>query len=309
MSETPAESVSPFTDPKTGALNTDCACLACGYNLRGLDASGRCPECSGSVAEALGALRALTSPTEWVAAVHAGLTFVRDGMQALTSGIIAALLLAAGSVTVDPGVVAACCGFTLIPVAIVATPIGMIVTLYGVAVVTRRPPDAVITPRAESLRRRARRLRTAFFVGIGVLIVAAALLPSIVLAFALAAEVACLYLWSLDYVRFVGALMDTWDRQVATTAAQGFAVLFGVALASCVLLGMFASVLASPAAPLPTYLFAGAAVTTLVATVASALHVLRLHRALRRELESVLRRGEMDAADSPERENEANRRD
>jgi hypothetical protein len=63
----PAQPVAPV-----GPILQDVACRKCGYNLRGLDANGRCPECGTAVGYSLqGDLLRFCDPT-WVDTLHRG---------------------------------------------------------------------------------------------------------------------------------------------------------------------------------------------------------------------------------------------
>lgn len=48
------ESPTVLPTPATTMLATDTACVQCGYNLRGLDPAGNCPECGLAIAKSIG---------------------------------------------------------------------------------------------------------------------------------------------------------------------------------------------------------------------------------------------------------------
>ncbi|MBN1342061.1 MAG: hypothetical protein JXQ73_05235 [Phycisphaerae bacterium] len=75
-----------------GALDADIHCASCGYNLRGLRPSGRCPECGTPIARSLrGDLLAVSDPN-WVARIARGATYAYRGFIALVLLIIAAVI-------------------------------------------------------------------------------------------------------------------------------------------------------------------------------------------------------------------------
>lgn len=53
-------------------LQSDVLCIACGYNLRGLDPSGRCPECGLAVADSNRGDRLAFADREWLRKLHFG---------------------------------------------------------------------------------------------------------------------------------------------------------------------------------------------------------------------------------------------
>jgi hypothetical protein len=71
----------------TGMIDRDLLCAQCGYDLRGLDAGGRCPECGSAVALTLGRERNRISPS--------GLRRLRRG---------AAMMLSAALVSIASGI-------------------------------------------------------------------------------------------------------------------------------------------------------------------------------------------------------------
>lgn len=66
----------PMMFDLSGALAADCMCRHCGYNLRGLHESGRCPECGTPVGASIrGDLLQFADP-QWVEKVARGLTII-----------------------------------------------------------------------------------------------------------------------------------------------------------------------------------------------------------------------------------------
>ena len=59
---TPDDRTSPPSADRAGPLGQDLPCAGCGYNLRGLSADARCPECAFPIPESLAAHRAGACP-------------------------------------------------------------------------------------------------------------------------------------------------------------------------------------------------------------------------------------------------------
>src|SRR5687768_14962896 len=84
-------------DVAGGQLAHDVACRKCGYNLRGLDANGRCPECGTAVGYSLhGDLLRFCDPN-WVDTLHRGTRMFIWGVVLVVLGAIAAVALAAST--------------------------------------------------------------------------------------------------------------------------------------------------------------------------------------------------------------------
>src|SRR5690242_1997171 len=70
---TDALPTSPTNDPAPGQAKRDARCIRCGYDLRGHDVGGRCPECGLKTHWSLKAPILLSQyPALWVAAVARG---------------------------------------------------------------------------------------------------------------------------------------------------------------------------------------------------------------------------------------------
>ncbi|MCL2640994.1 MAG: hypothetical protein FWD53_09135, partial [Phycisphaerales bacterium] len=57
-------------------LMTDIPCRACHYNLRGLDVSGRCPECGQDIANSVAVSKLDGVPLRWFEALRHGIYFI-----------------------------------------------------------------------------------------------------------------------------------------------------------------------------------------------------------------------------------------
>lgn len=91
-------------DEQPGAvfLDDDVSCTQCGYNLRGLQVSGSCPECNAPVERSQLGFALEYADARWVARVHLGLRLMGYGLLligVILAGVLAALL----------------CGFSLSP--------------------------------------------------------------------------------------------------------------------------------------------------------------------------------------------------
>jgi hypothetical protein len=63
-------------DANPDVISTDWICVGCGYNLRGLGRSGRCPECNTPIARSLRMARLANSDPRWLALVRDGAMIV-----------------------------------------------------------------------------------------------------------------------------------------------------------------------------------------------------------------------------------------
>jgi serine/threonine protein kinase len=65
-------------------LQADVACAQCGYNLRGLAGSGKCPECGRAIRDSLFRDRLIFADEQWLRVVTAGVTTIAWGVAAVT---------------------------------------------------------------------------------------------------------------------------------------------------------------------------------------------------------------------------------
>lgn len=134
----------PDTDVRlnpSGQLDEDVPCVQCDYNLRGLDAGGKCPECGSTIQRAI-----------WVARINrcdpAWLTRVARGALWLTVGIISLLVLALLSVVATEDV-----SLMLVASAIAIT---VVTTIVGIWLATTPDPHQKGLERFIAFRRLAR---------------------------------------------------------------------------------------------------------------------------------------------------------
>lgn len=148
-------------------LTTDVRCAACGYNLRGLDPGGRCPECGTRVDRSVASplIEELDGP--WARVVSRGTVLVGAGLMAW-----AATALALGVAGAVLALIVAMDGFTgwrtpsliVTSIGIIGAGAGILAVLAGVALATR-PHAALDANLSFGLWRRGMRLAMAVWAG------------------------------------------------------------------------------------------------------------------------------------------------
>ena len=83
-SPAPTNPPEPAPPPSTD----DAACVTCGYELRGLDADGRCPECGTSIERSLGGNHLVYSSFEYLDSLRRGALFIIIAAVAYLVGLI-----------------------------------------------------------------------------------------------------------------------------------------------------------------------------------------------------------------------------
>ncbi|MGD8451183.1 MAG: hypothetical protein PVJ57_05140 [Phycisphaerae bacterium] len=74
-----------------GRLAEDRRCCRCGYNLRGLDPAGDCPECAAPVSHSLAANGLRYADRSWLGKVRAGLLMLLVGVGSLCASLLSLL--------------------------------------------------------------------------------------------------------------------------------------------------------------------------------------------------------------------------
>lgn len=127
----------------SGTVIADQTCRRCGYNLRGLNREGRCPECGSPVGLSLqGDLLRFADP-EWVARLARGSSFILNGLAiAIIAGIVGALASVYVSSTPQfhnrsPLAEAAVVGCMIVAL------LGLIVSYFGVWIMTSPDPTRI----------------------------------------------------------------------------------------------------------------------------------------------------------------------
>jgi len=279
-------SVAPAAPIVDGAIQADVPCLDCDYNLRGLPPDGRCPECGGSVGEALERFQAIGDTAAWAREFGPAASVLAGSLKLAVVPFVAIALAAIPRRHDGP------LAFTLAMVALLAGSFSGFGLVFGFSALTCKPQSAVLPPAADRIRVRARR--------------AAAGVPA---SFALAVALGIVYLpwfqfglllvglcgvaWEYEHVRYIGVLAEAWERPQLGSTACVIAALVWVVVAAGVLAGALAALAESlfgpgeddssnplwSVVPVVLGLVAGAGSILLLALLAS-LH-LRLNRELR----------------------------
>ncbi len=117
-------------------LADDVYCARCGYNLRGLMPSGRCPECGLAIDRSVGGNKLRFADADWVAKLHRGTEMLLWGM---LLGLVAGV---AGPVV---------SGALLVPV-MMSGVLGSVFLLWGVLLVTTQEPMIANAEDSSTLR-------------------------------------------------------------------------------------------------------------------------------------------------------------
>ena len=87
-----------------GHLLEDRFCHRCGYNLRGLEVEGRCPECGLAVRESLGSDSLRTADRGWLRTVRRGWWLVMASFGAVVAPSFLTGAVAFGWMALDAGI-------------------------------------------------------------------------------------------------------------------------------------------------------------------------------------------------------------
>lgn len=157
----------------------DLPCRACGYNLRGLVAEGRCPECGGAVPESMGSDLLRFAPARYVQALADGVDWVLIGVTVQVAalllvggiGVALTLMTGGGSSAADDAAAAAAM------VSLFAGFAGGLALLVGVWLVATPDPAGYETPLADLGRGAVRWGISGSIVGVPLIVMAAFVLP------------------------------------------------------------------------------------------------------------------------------------
>lgn len=128
-------------------LNEDVQCLGCGYNLRGLDTAGRCPECNTPVNSSNTPNLLRYANPDWLGQVKFGFDLV---IIAVLGGLVAGFIVGFIFGFLAPG---------LLPVVMIVFGLATYgVQIWGVYLITAPEPRASITEEANSARNLTRLL-------------------------------------------------------------------------------------------------------------------------------------------------------
>ena len=104
--------------------NTDVACVGCGYNLRGLEVSGKCPECGLDISRSLHGDQLVFSSVEYLGALCRGIRLIFAALVArvliIVIGIVVGLLIGINADSISPGVESLAMGLAALADAAVA---------------------------------------------------------------------------------------------------------------------------------------------------------------------------------------------
>lgn len=149
---TPSDEDNPVD---AASIETDIYCIRCGYNLRGLQRSSCCPECSMPVADSLrGDLLSHAAP-DWLARIARGASLILYGTILLIGGFVAIILFS---------VVFSTLAFVSFPLIVFVLPAGLLLIVVGSWRFTELEPRRVMIERPISLRAATRAATVAVFV-------------------------------------------------------------------------------------------------------------------------------------------------
>ena len=92
----PWQTAQPAPDDRPYEIHRDTPCLACGYNLRGLQSNGRCPECGSAIADSLTDDRLMFAHLPYVRKLSRGTKVLLAGLIFSLVPVAVALLMSVG---------------------------------------------------------------------------------------------------------------------------------------------------------------------------------------------------------------------
>jgi hypothetical protein len=132
-------------------VDSDLPCVGCGYNLRGLAADGRCPECALPVERSRLGDRLDVSNVRWLRTTHRGLSLVQWGGAAMLASVAAVWVWSAGGLLLS---LRGSARVTLPMMILRASAIlGALLLVAGVICLTRPEPRTSATEPSLSRRR------------------------------------------------------------------------------------------------------------------------------------------------------------
>ena len=143
-------------DSESRTIDRDLSCMICGYNLRGLQTAGACPECGTDIARSTQGDLLEFADRNWVGSVYRGtcLLTIADGL--LVICILAAIVIPFVLMAVSNPTASNVVGTTFSIMLSVSSLTAIVLMVLGVWLVTKQEPRVSVTEQAASNRRIAR---------------------------------------------------------------------------------------------------------------------------------------------------------
>jgi hypothetical protein len=153
MSE-PADASLYATD-ETGGICTDLACQRCGYNLRGLNASGQCPECAAAISLSLHKDLLCFAEPGYVRGLATGCRRILAGVTTVLVTWVLFALVGGLTVLFLPGPQQVWRALVVV-LLVGAAVLGALMFLRGLWLITSPQPQLFTTPKQDTARRLVR---------------------------------------------------------------------------------------------------------------------------------------------------------
>jgi len=139
------------TAPPANTIAEDIPCRRCGYNLRGLNTAGACPECGTAIAQSLVGNMLRHADPEWLETLRSGASLKLWNIVLIIFGSIAAGLLVAAGIPAT--------------VLVVISLLGGLLGLWATFLITKQEPRIALQEDTVTLRTALRACAVAAFCG------------------------------------------------------------------------------------------------------------------------------------------------